>query len=362
MIIKNILILGAGITGSSTANLLKFNLENINFKIFDKGNRAGGRFSSTVSKRDKSRSLDLGYKYISSTVNSDHPFLCTSSGLEDISSFSYNHLLQNDLIRETNKIKGTEEDRVKYISNRGFQSLIEYFLQDANVETDYKVLSICKKNSKSFGQSKLFWQVKVENGHVENVDCIVSTLPIPQLLELQGDFIDTLKNDNRFNALCNINYNCNWTLGLFFEDKNILNFLNSMKWRGMDLSREDNILDWISVNPHMQSIVVHANSQWSEQQHNKKDIEKQILGKLHHYLPEVKEVKATETMVKRWMYSQPKGNASDRKFDSDALLFQGADKLPFIVAGDGICGAGYENCLRSAYTSFKYIKQFSSSK
>lgn len=361
MIVQKVLILGAGITGSSIANLVKNNLKEISFKIFDKGNRPGGRFSTTVSHQNKIQSLDLGYKYISSTINIDSPFSGELSNEEDFSSFSYKHLVDADLIQETNKIKDSEKDRIEYISNRGFQSLVEYILEDIKVETDFKVNSISKRKSNEFEQSKLSWQVEIENGHLEYVDCIVSTLPLPQLLELKGDFIDTLKNDSRYSALCNVEYISNWALGLFFEEKNWLSSLKSTQWRGMHLSNKDNTLDWISVNPHMQSIVVHANPEWSEEheQLDKFDIERKILTKLHHHLPELKDMNPSGTILKKWKYSQPKESTLEGVFDSNALLFQTADKLPFIVAGDGICGSGYENCLKSAYTSFKYLKQLS---
>ena len=36
---KNVLIIGSGITGSTIANLFENNLKNISFKIFEKSNR-----------------------------------------------------------------------------------------------------------------------------------------------------------------------------------------------------------------------------------------------------------------------------------------------------------------------------------
>ena len=150
-------------------------------------------------------------------------------------------------------------------------------------------------------------------------------------------------------------------MGLFFEE-NLFNLSESMKWRGKHMSKKDNILDWISISPKMQSIVVHANPDWSLQQTDKDDVEIQILEKLYHYVPELKGMNPSETILKRWKYSQPKESSLVGKFDSNALLFETtADKLPFIVAGDGICGSGYENCVNSAYSTFNYLQQLSTS-
>ena len=66
MIRKKILIIGTGISGATTASLLKAASKQCCFDItiFDKGRGAGGRMTTSRSNKDERMHLDLGAQYI----------------------------------------------------------------------------------------------------------------------------------------------------------------------------------------------------------------------------------------------------------------------------------------------------------
>ena len=71
MIRKKILIIGTGISGATTASLLKAAGKQCYFDItiFDKGRGAGGRMTTSRSNKDERMHLDLGAQYIYGFVN-----------------------------------------------------------------------------------------------------------------------------------------------------------------------------------------------------------------------------------------------------------------------------------------------------
>ena len=137
MMRKKILIIGAGITGATTASFLKAasNKLNIDVTIFDKGRGAGGRMTTSRSDLDHRMHLDLGAQYITVGAGggNDSPIN---------SPVSYETLLSNELIVPfQDMVQGarkTHNEQTHYIAPNGLSSVVKNLLEDYKDKTHYK--------------------------------------------------------------------------------------------------------------------------------------------------------------------------------------------------------------------------------
>lgn len=62
-----VLIVGAGLTGSLTASLLRRKFQNIDLTVWEKSRGAGGRMTTSRCPDDPKCTVDTGAQYISAT-------------------------------------------------------------------------------------------------------------------------------------------------------------------------------------------------------------------------------------------------------------------------------------------------------
>nr|XP_038036918.1 renalase isoform X5 [Anas platyrhynchos] len=166
-----VLVLGAGLTGGACAALLRGAVRG-RVAVWDKARGAGGRMSTSRSERDAACSADLGAQYISPRAGRG--------------SF-FDELLSHGILKPlTAPIEGMveKEDSCNYMAPQGISSVVKYYLKQsgADVFYEYHVTHISLRDGK--------WEVSRKTGPPELFDVVILTIPVPQILQLQGDIVN----------------------------------------------------------------------------------------------------------------------------------------------------------------------------
>ncbi|KAG8135366.1 hypothetical protein E2320_008388, partial [Naja naja] len=154
-----ILIVGAGLTGSLCAALLRaeFPQRLLRVVVWDKAQGAGGRMSTRRSDRDPKCTADLGGQYITRTPDNAKAH----------QSF-YEDLLSHGVLKPlTVPIKGmvVKEGVDNFVTPQGSSSIAKHYLNKADGK----------------------WEVGTSTGFSDCFDTVILTMPVPQILQLQGD-------------------------------------------------------------------------------------------------------------------------------------------------------------------------------
>uniref|UniRef100_A0A8C6ZKV7 Amine oxidase domain-containing protein n=1 Tax=Nothoprocta perdicaria TaxID=30464 RepID=A0A8C6ZKV7_NOTPE len=158
-----VLVVGAGLTGSACAALLPRGRT----RVWDKARGAGGRLSTS---RRAGCTADLGAQYFT-----------LETGL-------YEELLSHGILEPLRApVEGmvVKEGTRNYVAPQGSSSVVKYFLKksDANVFFEHHVTQICLRDGK--------WEVSRKTGSPEQFDIVILTMPVPQILQLQGDIANS---------------------------------------------------------------------------------------------------------------------------------------------------------------------------
>ncbi|ELW66676.1 Renalase [Tupaia chinensis] len=172
-----VLIVGAGLTGSLCAALLRRETCGpLHLAVWDKAGDSGGRMTTASSPHNPQCTVDLGAQYIT----------CTPQYATKHQSF-YDELLAHGLLKPlTSPIEGMlmKEGDCNFMAPQGVSSIIKHYLKESGAEVvlRQRVTQINLRNDK--------WEVSKETGSPEQFDVIVLTVPVPQILQLQGDIVN----------------------------------------------------------------------------------------------------------------------------------------------------------------------------
>ena len=335
---KNILIIGAGPTGSSTAYLINKFIKYFHpvskLSIIDKGSKLGGRLSTTYD--DNGNNLfDLGFRYI----KYDKKNVFHKLGI-----FAY-----NDLDKFTNRI----------YCPIGYSDLFYKNLSDVDTKLNTKIIGI--DYTKLYDKNQ--WKVTVQNNKTLYYDTfyydfIISTIPVPQLIQLNGNFKNNFDSDT-LQYMKQVTYDNMISLGISYEKK-----IKSQGWIDTQL-HNNNVLDWVCLESNRNKkldnsrIILHARSDWSEKNfiEDKRMIKKCIMNKFNELVPEFKDQPVSQTKLMRWKYAHVINNTQlFNKYRKYSLYFD--KELPMVIAGDSVVGSDFNNCLNSALSSFVACQDF----
>ncbi|XP_072725524.1 renalase isoform X9 [Ciconia boyciana] len=171
-----VLVVGAGLTGGACAALLRGAALG-RIAVWDKARGAGGRMSTSRSARDAACTADLGAQYITLETERAAPRR----------SF-YEELLSHGILKPlTAPIEGmvVKEGSYNYMAPQGIFSVVKYYLKqsaDADVFYEQHVTRISLRDGK--------WEVSRKMGPPEQFDIVILTMPVPQILQLQGDIVN----------------------------------------------------------------------------------------------------------------------------------------------------------------------------
>nr|XP_021510681.1 renalase-like [Meriones unguiculatus] len=172
-----VLVVGAGLTGSVCAALLRRQLAGpLDLALWDKAGDAGGRMTTAKSPHDPRCTADLGAQYIT----------CTPHYAKKHQKF-YEELLAHGILEPlTSPIEGMQvkEGDCNFVAPQGISSIIKHYLKESGAEVSLKqcVTQINLRDNK--------WEVSKDTGSPEQFDLVVLTMPAPQILGLQGDIVN----------------------------------------------------------------------------------------------------------------------------------------------------------------------------
>ncbi|XP_051769983.1 renalase isoform X1 [Ctenopharyngodon idella] len=340
---SRVLIVGAGLTGSICACLLRRELPNkVNIVVWDKSRGAGGRMSTSRSPNNPSCTVDLGAQYISAT-----PYYAR------IHSSFYEELLAQDILKPlvapVEGMMSKEEGIVNYVTPHGVSSIVKHYLKEsagAEVLYDRHVTHIHRKDTG--------WEVCRKGGASQQFDIVVLTMPVPQILQLQGD-VGSLMGENQRKKLEAVSYSSRYALGLFYKaDARI-----DVPWAAKYVSNNP-CIRFIAIDDKKRnlalkdcgpSVVVHTSVPFGIQhlEEEKNVVQPIILEELKKVMPELPE--SDSIKCQKWRYSQVTRSVAD--CPGQMTLFS----QPLLVCGgDGFTHSNFDGCIESALKVFEVLK------
>lgn len=172
-----VLIVGAGLTGSLCASLLrKETYGPLHLSVWDKAEDSGGRMTTASNPHDPQSTVDLGAQYIT----------CTPHYAKKHQSF-YDELITHGILKPlASPIEGMvmKEGDCNFVAPQGVSSITKHYLKESGADVCFRrcVTQINLRNDK--------WEVSKETGSPEHFDIVVLTMPVPQILRLQGDIVN----------------------------------------------------------------------------------------------------------------------------------------------------------------------------
>ncbi|XP_019594464.1 renalase isoform X3 [Rhinolophus sinicus] len=278
-----VLIVGAGLTGSLCAALLrKETAHPLHLAVWDKAGDSGGRMTTARSPHNPQSTVDLGAQYIT----------CTPHYAKKHQSF-YDELLAHGILKPLiSPIEGMvmKEGDYNFVAPQGVSSIIKHYLKESGANICFRqcVTQINLRNDK--------WEVSKETGSPEQFDIVVLTMPVPQILQLQGDIANASSE----------------------------------------------------IGP---SLVIHTTVPFgvTHLEHSVEDVQELIFQQLETILPGLPQPVATK--CQKWRYSQVTHAAAN---------YPGQMTLhckPFLVCGgDGFTHSNFDGCIASALCVLEALK------
>lgn len=297
--------------------------------------------STSRSPADASSIADLGAQYISATphyARIHHSF--------------YEELLAHDVLRPlTSTVEGMvsrEEGLKNYVTPTGVSSIVKHFLKESGAEVcfDHHVTHIYRRG--------VAWEVHRKGGATEQFDVVVLTMPVPQILQLQGDVGDLLSEADR-GRLEEVNYSSRYALGLFFPPSARLN----IPWAATYVSNNP-CIRFIAIDDrkrsvespdHGSSMVVHTSVPFGMRylEKDKEEVQPIIMEELNKLFPDLPE--PISIKCQKWRYSQVSSSVTDCPGQVTV------ETAPLLVCGgDAFTHSNFDGCVESALKVFDVVK------
>ncbi|XP_041829504.1 renalase [Melanotaenia boesemani] len=338
---SRVLIVGAGLTGSLCACLLRRELQSkVQIVVWDKARGTGGRMSTSRAPDTSSHSADLGAQYITATpayARSHHSFyseLLSAGVLQPI------HCLIQGL-----RHKDGDQD---YVTPLGTGSLVKHFLSEsgADVFLERHVTALYRRGAS--------WEVERTAGGSETFDAVVLTMPVPQILQLQGDLRNLLSVPQK-QQLDVVRYSSRFALALFFSPDVVFSF----SW-GAQYVSDSSVICYIAADNRKRSadtpglgpsLVIHTSVLFGLEhlEQDKEDVKPIILEELRRLLPDLPQ--PISIKCHKWRYSQVLTSVPDCPGHMTIV-----DQPPLICGGDAFSHSNFDGCVESALSVFSTLK------
>ncbi|XP_051927696.1 renalase isoform X2 [Hippocampus zosterae] len=307
---SRVLVVGAGLTGSLSACLLRRELKdkNVHIVVWDKARGVGGRMSTFRPPDPSCHSADLGAQYISATreyARSHHSF--------------YTELLAEGILRPLDcAVEGLrhKDGSTDYVAPLGMSSVVKHFLRQSGAD--------------------LFLE------H-----------------QLEGDLADVLSVQQR-ELLHGVSYSSRFALALFFPPGTDLGVPWGVRYYNND-GDNSKIICYATVEPRKRctdggaglgpSLVVHTGVPFGLQnlERNAEEVQPIILGELKRLLPALPQ--PISIKCHKWRYSQVAsavaGCPGHMTLSEHPLL---------VCAGDAFTHSNFDGCLTSALSALEAFK------
>ncbi|KAG7218028.1 hypothetical protein INR49_020691 [Caranx melampygus] len=352
---SRVLIVGAGLTGSVCAWLLRRELQNkVHIVVWDKARGAGGRMStSRPPDPSSSHFADLGAQYITATpayAQSHHRF--------------YSELLSVGLLQPlTGPVEGLkqQDNCENFTTPQGMSSLVKHFLSESGADLffEHHVTGLFRRGAS--------WEVQRKEGDSETFDAVVLTMPVPQIIQLQGETGSSLTCElplppsspvlsvSQRQVLEQVVYSSRFALALFFPPDVVLGF----SWAARYVS-DNNCIRYLAVDDRKRnadspglgsSLVVHTSVSFGLQhlERDKEDVQPIILEELHKLLPGLPQ--PISIKCQKWRYSQVLTAVADCPGHMTVL-----DRPLLVCGGDAFIHSNFDGCVESALSVFSALK------
>ncbi|XP_068404252.1 renalase isoform X1 [Eschrichtius robustus] len=338
-----VLIVGAGLTGSLCAALLrKAAARPLHLAVWDKAGDSGGRMTTASSPHNLQSTVDLGAQYIT----------CTPHYAKKHQSF-YDELLARGVLKPlTSPIEGMviKEGDCNFVAPHGVSSIINHYLKESGADIYFRqcVTQINLRNDK--------WEVLRETGSPEQFDIVVLTMPAPQILQLQGDIVNLISECQR-QQLESVSYSSRYALGLFYEAGTKID----VPWAGQYITSNP-CIRFISIDNKKRniesseigpSLVIHTTVPFGVTylEHSTEDVQELIFQQLENMLPGLPQPVATK--CQKWRHSQVTNAAANSPGQMTLHL------KPFLVCGgDGFTQSNFDGCITSALCVLEALKNY----
>jgi len=363
----SILVVGCGITGASTAYFLRKTFgEEVNIEIWDKARGAGGRMSTNRAPDFPTVPFaDMGAQYITKNISGE--------ANEEI----YSELLDEGLISPFQGIiaglREGAETQENYVCPQGFSSIVKYFARGAECVFQRQLLSLRIHSStegtdekKSEGLQR--WEA-IAQGSEETpslFDAVVLTIPVPQMLQLQGDISELLQQHHT--DLEAVQYSSRWALAVYYPPE-AWNALVDVEWSTKYIGDCD-VLRYISIEQRKRgqvgannsyecgpTLLLHTGVPYGikTMEEDRSQVESLMLQKLENQLQGFSSFQPLRTKMIKWRYSQVYKGFSGSP--GAVLLETPSAAHPIILSGDAFSSSGFDSCIAAAQRSCNFIRE-----
>ncbi|KAM5236459.1 renalase [Ctenodactylus gundi] len=336
-----VLIVGAGLTGSACAALLRKEVSApLYLAVWDTAGDSGGRMTTACSPHNPRCTADLGAQYIT----------CTPHYAQKHQTF-YDELLARGILKPlSSPIEGMmmKEGDCNFVAPQGISSVVQHYLKKSGAEVYFRrcVTHINLRNDR--------WEVTKEAGSPEEFDVVVLTMPVPQILQLQGDVVNLISECQR-QQLESVSYSSRYALGLFYEAGTKID----VPWAGQYITSNP-CIRFISIDNKKRdiessevgpSLVIHTTVPFglTYLEHSIEDVQELILQQLENVLPGLPRPVATK--CQKWRHSQVVNAAANCPGQMTLHL-----KPLLVCGGDGFTQSNFDGCIASALCVVEALK------
>lgn len=324
----NVIVVGGGLTGSLIGFFLRRLV--INLDLWESDQELGGRMK-TFKTNQFSNGVDTGAQYITTNAKViDHEV--------------YSCLLKSHKIQPLNSdiinMKPLPSDAVNYIGTEGMESVVHHLINSSNFRNVYLSQPVKKLNIIDHSV-----EVVSVNGQKEMYDSVVLTLPVPVVLNLEGNFKNSIPK-HIYEKLQKVKYSSRDCLMLFYDKKLPVN------WAAKYIPH-DEIFRYVAIqenklgiSSNQSSVVFHTSIQFGEKYKAVDDeIVKSVL--LKHAQQLFREWEdPIEVQHYKWNYSQVL-----KPYENTPAKVILCTKPLIIIAGDGFTTSNVDGCITSAQST-----------
>lgn len=336
-----VLIVGAGLTGSLCACLLSRALRNkVHIVLWDKARGSGGRMSTSRPPDPSSQSADLGAQYITAT----------SAYFQSHHSF-YSELLSSGVLQPLDSLveglKHRDGSR-DFMTPLGMSSVVKHFLSESGADLffEHHVTGLYRRGAS--------WEVQRKTGGSETFDAVVLTMPVPQILQLEGDVGQMLSVQQK-QQLEGVVYSSRFAVALFFPPDVVFSF----SWAARYVT-DNRCICYIAADSRKRnadapgrgpSLVVHTSVPFGLEhlEKDKEDVQPIILQELHKLLPDLPQ--PISIKCQKWRYSQVLTSVPDCPGQMTVL-----DRPLLVCGGDAFSHSNFDGCVESALSVLSVLK------
>eukprot|EP00040_Diaphanoeca_grandis_P034663 m.216045 g.216045 ORF g.216045 m.216045 type:complete len:375 (+) comp33202_c5_seq2:146-1270(+) len=366
---KRILIVGAGITGSTLSKLIRdhsiFKSGLVTIEVWDKSRGAGGRASTS---RFDSGTADLGLQYLSTERDPLRVYYKDMQTKKVVAPLTARLGGHNPKYMDPNLLHFASVDGASQLCKHMLTGLTPKYLQEVSNLSIVDVIG---------NEDKQMWRATTTDGKFSDFDGVVLTPPVPQILAFKGDVQARLNaNEQLLKKLQNVSYSARWVVAIKFgvaawEEVSKLDWdatyigkdlSDSICYFSIDQLKRGKSLSDLKEQGEGPVLVMHAGVPWSiktgaatpkpdEAVDLRQNIESELMKEATRLLPGLLQQSTEQIKLHKWRYSQVykglQGGTGSEIVCETPLL---------VIAGDGLtAGSGFDHCTESAEKALSNI-------